>query len=99
MIHACRSALDRVGAEPAHAGLLLASYLKETGDKGAAKLDLLKRAIDAVGRARPLYEMAFRRWERETEQYAFCTVKTRGRLVVGLGGESVLETGITLHHT
>ena len=96
---ACRAALANRSGKVAHAGLLLASYLKHAGDKGEAKRLLLEEAILASRNARGIYEKAFARWVQHTSGYDARNLKVRGRLVIGLGTESVLETGLSLHHT
>src|ERR1039457_1000352 len=96
---ACRAALANRTGRVAHAGLLLASYLKHAGDKGEAKRLLLEEAILASRNTREIYEKAFARWVQYTSGYEARNLKVRGRLVIGLGTESVLETGLTLHHT
>jgi len=98
MIAACRKHLPRPGAKASHPGLILASYLQSTDDKGEGKRQLLDQAIKAAGEAGPLYKLAFERWKAMTPG-ADADLDVRGRLIVGLGGENVLETGITLHHT
>ena len=97
-IDACRAALARRSGKPAHAGLLLASYLKLAGDKGESKRQLHEEAIQAARNARDIYSKAFARWRQHTAG-AERNLTVRGRLVIGLGTESVLETGLTLHHT
>jgi len=93
-----------------HAGLLLQRYLCEnaTGDDGNPdeKRAILQAAINAATDhgVRKLYEQAFKCWKNAVQQHGPQTVKTTelatpGRLIVGLGSENVLETGITLHHT
>lgn len=89
-----------------HPGLLLQRYLCEnaTGDGGnpAEKRALLLAAINAATNAhvRQLYNAAFERWRNSLpEMTAANELQTVGRLIVGLGSENVLETGITLHHT
>lgn len=99
MIPACRAALSGVFTKPSHPGLLLASYLRTTGDKGAGKRELLKESAAALKHAKAVYELAFRRWQQETRDAATQVLAVRGRLVLGLGAENVLETGLTLHHT
>lgn len=81
-----------------HAGLVLACYIERADEKGEGKREVLKRSIEAANRAKDLYTLAFNRKHydaRASEQF----MSVQGRLVVGLGGESVLETGLTLHHT
>ena len=75
-----------------------------TGDNGnpAEKLAVLRAAINAVQCTDlgALYQMAFDRWSTTLPQGPEpIDLQTDGRLVVGLGGENVLETGLRLHHT
>ncbi len=101
-IQACRSALlhaPESAAPPSHAGLLLSCYLQTTNDNGQGKRDLLERAQEAARQAAALYEKAFARWKQATASALSRELRVRGRLIVGLGSENVLETGITLHHT
>lgn len=91
-----------------HSGLILQRYLTKavTGDNGdpAERRALLEAAIKA-GQSESLlaiYADAFSRWNDSfprdnmnvTEE-----LSAPGRLIVGLGSENVLETGICLHHT
>jgi CRISPR type III-B/RAMP module RAMP protein Cmr6 len=89
-----------------HPGLLLQRYLCEnaTGEGGnpEEKRAILQAAINAAGNpdVRALYEVAFERWQKSLpELTAANDLQTASRLIVGLGSENVLETGITLHHT
>jgi CRISPR type III-B/RAMP module RAMP protein Cmr6 len=88
-----------------HAGLLLQRYLCEnaTGDgKPDEKRALLHAAIQAAAspHVRALYKMAFDRWSAALpNDPSPVDLVTAGRLIVGLGSENVLETGIRLHHT
>ena len=91
-----------------HPGLLLQRYLARnaTGRNGdpEERRELLDAAISAA-RAGPLlsiYRQAFTRWSDSLTGDAFflsADLHTAGRLIVGLGSENVLETGIRLHHT
>lgn len=99
MSRSCRQNLDHLAAQPAHAGLLLAYYLKQTDDQGKGKRALLGSAITASQHAAPLYRLAFERWKTSLSTAPARTMKARGRVIAGLGSESVLETGIRLHHT
>lgn len=99
---------DRRSGRGEHAGLLLHRYLAETaaGEKGnpAEKRDLLSAAICAAGSQNEdpnsIYSSAFRRWRNSLPAGNVAKeFETDGRLIVGLGSENVLETGITLHHT
>lgn len=107
-ICACRIALQgrlspQAGGAPSNAGLLLSRYLQQTGDKGAGKRELLKKAVAASQKANDVYREAYNRWGSYLDQLqkpmAKQTFKVKGRMIVGLGGASVLETGVTLHHT
>jgi CRISPR-associated protein Cmr6 len=89
-----------------HAGLLLQRYLCEnaTGENGnpEEKRAIFAAAIYAAANAevRELYRLAFERWKKSLpELRAANELRTQGRIIVGLGSENVLETGITLHHT
>lgn len=106
MREAIRRLRDCRGKRGQHAGLLLQRYLCEpaTGENGnpEEKRAILDAAIEACVQeeVRELYRIAFERWDRAlpegSERRDLATV---GRLVIGLGSESVLETGIRLHHT
>ncbi len=89
-----------------HAGLLLQRYLCEdaTGEDGnpEEKRAILQAAINAAvnEEVRALYRIAFDRWSASLpSDPAPVDLATTGRLIVGLGSENVLETGIRLHHT
>ena len=89
-----------------HPGLLLDRYLCEnaTGDSRnpEEKRAILQAAINAAvnKEVRALYRIAFDRWSASLPgDPGPDDLTTTGRLIVGLGSESVLETGIRLHHT
>ncbi len=89
-----------------HPGLLLQRYLARwaTGQDGdpEEKRILLNAAIEAISKneTRDLYRAAYERWIRSLPaKTVSCKLQTLKRLIVGLGSENVLETGITLHHT
>ena len=92
-----------------HAGLLLQRYLCEnaTGDGGnpEEKKAILRAARNATDDAelRALYQAAYKRWHdslpSDSAQVVLATPERSSRLIVGLGSENVLETGIRLHHT
>jgi len=89
-----------------HAGLLLQRYLCEnaTGEDGnpEEKRAILLAAISAAANdeVRALYCTAFERWSASLPaDPAPVDLQTVGRLIVGLGSDNVLETGIRLHHT
>lgn len=88
-----------------HAGLLLQRYLCEnaTGEGGnpEEKRAILQAAITAATNddVRALYRAAFDRWSASLPtDPAPVDLATTGRLIVGLGSENVLETGIRLNH-
>lgn len=101
---ACRTVLrDIKRHNAAHAGLVLSRYLRiSVADKDhpQERQSLFGDAIEACGKARPLYSLAYQRWQKQIEQtpHARLEVRANDRLIIGLGGENVLETGLTLHH-
>lgn len=104
MSNACREKASGLQHELAsHAGLLLARYPKESIPKNPeAKDKVIAHAPGAVRRAAGLYRPAYERFEKSLLGLGATKVdhlEVDGRLIVGLGGENVLETGITLHHT
>lgn len=94
-----------------HPGLWLDKYLEEqeTKDvehsshkdqnKGKGHADFVKEV--AALQVPDIYEMFFEVWKKRLDEYGAQTheAQVRGRMVVGLGYESVLENSITLHHT
>lgn len=103
---ACRTVLLHIPRDQAaQAALVLSRYLRipvsdEEKKHPAERAVLFGDAIAACRNARPLYEMAYSRWKSTIEQpsHAVFEAQVSGRLIVGLGGENVLETGLTLHH-
>ena len=88
-----------------HPGLLLQRYaanaLFSEQDGPKERATLLKAAIRAAQdeELACLYRQAFERWQRHLPEMARTReLQTLGRLIVGLGRENVLETGLTLHH-
>lgn len=97
---------DKRATHGQHPGLLLQRYLCEnaTGEGGnpEEKRDILQAAINAASNSdvREIYKIAFERWWKSMpQQTVWKVLQTAGRLIVGLGSENVLETGIRLHHT
>jgi CRISPR-associated protein Cmr6 len=96
--------IKSVDVPTANAGLWLNKFLdkKDENDK-TAKPNLVKEAIGIASNQelQNLYTKFFVRWEQTLLDYGAVTerARVRGRMVVGLGSESVLETSITLHHT
>lgn len=91
-----------------HPGLILQRYLAKavTGSNGdpAERRALLDAAVHATQSEslRAVYADVYTRWNdsfpRDDLNLAV-DLRTVGRLMVGLGSENVLETGIRLHHT
>lgn len=91
----------------AHAGLLLTRYLqtpiKAKEDDGHKEfLDsrnrLFKAASTACGKTGELYRQAYARWEKGLPSSCQTkVVKVEGRMIIGLGTASPMETGLRLH--
>src|SRR6185369_614959 len=96
-----RAALAAAAPQPAtHAGLWLDRYLEDRGD-AEDKPRHIDRTL-ATLRVPPGYPNFFTRWRgalRSLPNTSFARAQVVGRLIVGLGVESVLETSITLHRT
>lgn len=94
-----------------HPGLWLDKYIEEQEkresenyapkdqDKENIKADFVKEV--ATLQAPDIYKKFFEEWEKKLDDYGAktCEAQVKGRMVVGLGSESVLETSIALHHT
>lgn len=97
-------------SDSTHAGLWLDRFLKEqevrddasssSGARATAQQTLLE---EATGISTPdIYNRAFARWEQWTCDAPHVSAKkasVQGRMAVGLGGASVWENTIRLHHT
>lgn len=88
-----------------NAGLWLDKYLcgeeqRRMAHKGQPKTLLVKELATNI-KAGELYRDFFAGWKQAltNEQTTLGEAKVEGRLAIGLGDESVLETSITLHHT
>src|SRR5579883_428883 len=86
-----------------HPGLLLQRYLAEQSNPEERRR-LLNAAREAArsDSLRALYAEAYRQWERSSAAgtpFRSERLTTASRLIVGLGLENVLETGLRLHHT
>ena len=97
-----RRILDRAAIQPTtHPGLWLDKYLADQVSQGGenAKAGHFKQA---AGQAVPEdYGAFFARWRSALEESGAVAREAcaQGRLILGLGGESVLETSITIHRT
>ncbi len=91
-----------VDLEGRHAGLLLDRGLRDSsppapGQATSAKAELIGRVAGVT--PDELYRDAYARWRTTLERRAnveWRELAVRGTLIVGLGSEGVLETGITL---
>lgn len=97
-----RSALSEVNTrvDDTHPGLWLDKYIKTTAKEDiAAKAELVKQVVGI--KISKDYKNFFQRYREALRGLGAqtCTGKTTGRMAVGLGGESVLETHLCLHHT
>jgi CRISPR-associated protein Cmr6 len=107
MILSRRDRLQRIDVGMAsHAGLWLDKYMKDQLRKGESPgrheppgLRLVKEVAGIPSPA--VYGQFFRLWQNELHRLEIQTreATVQGRMVVGLGDETVLETAIALHHT
>lgn len=91
-----------------NAGLLKDRYLEFSvkDDKHKEARDRLHQAIgEAIGNSLALYRLAYGNWyecisaTKNEGIFKEGTFRTDGRMILGLGGENVLETGLSLQHT
>jgi CRISPR-associated protein Cmr6 len=90
-------------ASQPHAGLWLARGLPEWKEKADKKGEDFQHHIATAAKLKvpEIYQKAYQRWEKnllEANAQTWCG-KLDGRLFIGLGGASVLETAITLSRT
>lgn len=83
-------------------GLLFQRFLSKHDTKDSGKASLLEAVKTAGGNREVsgLYEIAYKNWDTifDGEKTARNDFKTVGRLIVGLGTENVVESGIRLNH-
>jgi len=89
-----------------HAGLWIDKYLSKQLPKGDAvneetPYQQLVKEVTTIIEEPPSYDPFFKRWQAGLELAGAHTreAEVQGRLAVGLGAESVIETAITLHRT
>lgn len=87
-------------AKGTHAGLWLDKYIR---NQQREKVESRRQLVQDVAELPepPEYTAYFRRWEAMLQAYRAETrrVQVRGRMIVGLGSESLLEASICLHRT
>ena len=92
--------------DASHAGLWLDKYIldqskeAEPGQNSKTNRQALVEEIAGIGQPKG-YEPWFAQWQQSLQSYgAECrTAEVLGRMAIGLGQESVLETSVTIHHT
>lgn len=98
-IPARRKALARLdGAQ--HAGLLLNRYLSQHDDTHEGAKRLYQSAQEMA--ASQAYQSAFNRWQEYLQRLGntrLFVATAATPIAIGLGNESVLEVGLTIHHT
>ena len=103
-IPARRKLLARVPLETQrypHPGLWLDKFLKEQTEQGGENTYTAHFEAATHIPVAPAYKKFYDRWEKmlKTAGARVAKATTLGRLVIGLGAESVLENAITLHRT
>ncbi|MBX3015608.1 MAG: type III-B CRISPR module RAMP protein Cmr6 [Caldilineaceae bacterium] len=96
-----RNKLNIEGIIPSHSGLWLDKYLL-TPEK--ANVDVKRKLVKCVAKINvsdSLYAEFYKRWEKTLQVKKITPRKAtvKGRMVIGLGAESVLETSVALHRT
>jgi CRISPR-associated protein Cmr6 len=84
----------------AHAGLWLDKYITEQRQEDPTSRSALIAGVSTLS-SPELYKAFYQRWEQMLTDQGAQTRKAsvKGRMIIGLGDESVLETSITLHKT
>lgn len=105
--HPRRKALEACRPAPSsHAGLWLDRFLgAHNGERGPEERAALLRPVAHLMKASSAYASHLARWTAHVERLAanggarVATATVDGRMIVGLGTESVLEVSISMHHT
>ncbi len=85
-----------------HAGLWFDRGIEQIPSSSSKDQLFAKHAKDVAAISEPLIYASFmERWKQQLDQHGttLATAQTLGRLALGLGGASVIETGLRLHHT
>jgi len=98
-----RQAVEEVAPGPgSNAGLWLDRWLHDSGYRGTGKQAHLLETIGTI-HVPAAYERWYERWKGLVASCppatATAEVEVEGRLAIGLGAESVLETALTLHRS
>ncbi len=108
MVDACRKKISTWWDEKrtgSNAGLLRDRYLRvavkdEEKNHPIARKNLFAAMCQSLEQSEVIYGAAYKRQETAFKDLkSRGNFKTAGRLIIGLGGDNVLETGLTLHHT
>lgn len=96
-----REALAGIRPKPdTHAGLWLDRFIDDVAEGGPEKQKHFESLFETV-RVPAAYPVFFQRWRQSIKSlppFTVCTeAEVQGRMVVGLGAESVLETSVALH--
>jgi CRISPR-associated protein Cmr6 len=107
MADACRSAISAwwdLDKDGDNAGLMRDRFLrvavKDKKNHPQARKELFEAMRQSLAQSKETYEAAYQRQEStlmNLKSKGF--YRTDGRMIIGLGGENVLETGLTLNHT
>lgn len=83
-----------------HAGLWLDKYICNQSRKDTASRSKLVEEVAGLPEPKE-YQACFKRWKQKLDECGaqMREVRVKGRMVVGLGSESVLEASICLHRT
>lgn len=97
MASRCNALADVKPALSTNAGLWLERYPEKLGGKGGNQSTI--DGITTHAKISPEYRLHFTRWQNALKEPKVLMAKAtvQGRMVVGLGAESILETSITLH--
>lgn len=108
MADTCRAAIsnwwNQEHSTGDNAGLLRDRYLrvavKDKANHPGARKELFEAICQSLVRSEAVYQSAYNRQIASLPKpKAEGLFSTMGRMIIGLGGENVLETGLTLHHT
>ena len=100
MVQSRRESLKGAQDRCEHAGLWFDCFLETQARDDVEARRRHVESVIAISEPR-IYEAFFRRWVKQLEEMGALTSKASvmGRMIVGLGSESPIETGITLHKT